>query len=265
MSAKIPIESNANCKDSFQAISLALRLSRSIAATAHTAVPPLRRYKADWPICYDSAIALKLAVCQQRSPSTIAQQITAACAIEGNWQTHITSSGLIRFQCSEPEIADYLQQLLSVQDDRTMLELHPDCSIPADSLFRVQYVHARCCLLLRSAVREGWLPSSPLPVLPWLTDTGELRLQHRFERQTIGFLLDAVDAIATLQTGDRLWKQAVGLSRSLDAFQAACRIWGEVKASDMVLAQARLGLTWAGQMLLRALLDRLGLDAPTLL
>lgn len=259
MSAKTPSQLNQDCKDFFQAVSLALQLHRSIAACLSEPVP-LRRHKSSWPICYESAIALKLAALQKRSPFAVAAEIAAACAIEG-WQIQTAPSGILCCQRSEPNIAADLQRLLSVPQSYTSPELDLERS-PTDS-FHVQYVHARCCMLLRSAEREGWFCRFDPPLaLPWLTETNQLRLQQSIERQTIGLLLDAVDVIATGRT-DRFWKQAIALSRQLDAFQAACRVWGEVQARDRSLAQARLGLTWAGQQLLQVLLKSLGLDAPT--
>ncbi|NJL23403.1 MAG: hypothetical protein HC895_25470 [Leptolyngbyaceae cyanobacterium SM1_3_5] len=235
-------------------------------------MPPLRRHTADWPICYESAIALKFAARQPRSrsapgtvpPAALAAEIAAAGSIEG-WQIQARPSGILRFQASEPTIAATLQRWLTVRPGCTA-ELPPMQSFSTDQLFQVQYVHARCWMLLRSAAREGWFEQFDLPPdLPWLTSTGKLRLQHTTERQAIGLLFDAVDALALERTGDRLWKQAVSLSHQLDAFQSACRVWGEVKTQDLPLAQARLGLTWAGQAVLQVLLNRLGLDAPRFL
>lgn len=271
MSAKIPIQLNQNRKDFFQAASPALQLSRSLAVSLAESVSPLHRHTTDWPIGYESAIALKLAAFQQRSqsaegtvlPAKIAAEIAAgAAAIEG-WQIQPRSSGILRFQASDSTIAAQLQRLLSLP--LFDAELHCGRSLPSDQLFRVQYVHARCWMLLRSAVQEGWFELSPPSPLPWLTDRGNLRLQHASERQAIGLLFDAVDALALERTSDRVLSQAVHLSHQLDAFQAACRIWGEVRAKDLPLAQARLGLTWAGQQVLLVLLNALGCDAPKLL
>lgn len=263
MSEKILSSPNDNCKDFFQFASPALQLSRSIAAQLSEPVPPLRRHRSHWPITYESAIALKLAARQQRSPAAVAAEI-AACTIEG-WQIQASRSGIVRLQCSEPKIAAHLQHWLAVPQGCTSSELHLR-SLPPNLLFHVQYVHARCWMLLRSAVREGWFNrSNPPPELPWLTCTDRLRLQQSIERQTIGLLFDTVDVLATGQSSNRLWKQAIALSRQLEACQAACRIWGEVKARDLPLAQARLGLTWVGQQLLQVLLSSIDLDAPTLL
>ncbi|MBD2089565.1 hypothetical protein H6F67_06830 [Microcoleus sp. FACHB-1515] len=241
-----------------------MSLSRSIATSLCEPIAPLRRHSAQWPICYESAIARKLAAQQQRSPAVVAAEIAATVTVVEGWQIHTSPSGLLRLQASEPNIAAELQRLLAVPTGCTS-ELHVERSRPPDQLFRVQYVHARCWMLLQSAGREGWFERSlPPPALPWLTRKGNLRLQQQAERQAIGLLFDAVDALALEQTSDRLWKQAVSLSCQLDAFHAACRIWSEFK-EDLPLAQARLGLTWAGQQLLQVLLNALDLDAPKLL
>lgn len=260
MSAKIPSKPNGDCKDFFQAISFAFQLGQMVANDTKILLP--RRHKTDWPIAYESAIALKLAA--QASPLPIAAQLIAAMPIDrSRWQIQIASSGLIRFQCSDRELAACLQRSIAAQQHCPSPKLYTLArSILSEPLFRVQYVHARCCTLLRSATRAGWFTLEPLPKIPWLTVAEVLRLQHPAEQQTIGLLLDSIDAIAAEVTGDQLWQRAIELSQSLNAFQSACRVWGDVKTNDLPLAQARLGLTWAGQQLLQVLLHSLGKDAP---
>ena len=266
MTEKI-LNRDGDCK----AISPSAYLNQAIAATIPDLALPLRRHKTHWPICYDSAIAFKLAALQSQPPCVVAEQIVSSLPIDRDlWQVQVMPSSLIRFECSEAELAAWLQQLLQQTSCIFASALSPAAKStrsrpPSEQIFRVQYMHARCCTLLQSAAREGWLVSpagAPLQI-PWLTASGQLRLQHSVERKAIGLLFDSVDAIDARQwTTASLWKQASELSQSLDTFQAVCRVWGEVKANDLPLAQARLGLTWAGQQLLQVLLARLGIDAP---
>jgi len=59
---------------------------------------------------------------------------------------------------------------------------------------------------------------------------------------------------------------AVALCEGFELFSRfahGCRIWGEVKIHDPELAQARLGLLIATQLVLRSVLeDKLGIVAP---
>jgi len=146
-------------------------------------------------------------------------------------------------------------------------------------LFGVQYVHARCCSLLRLADREGIIKLKQLHFqdsrsfwevvepdsLPWLDEMGKLRLVHPTERSLIFHLFSAKDALycpAPRQNPN--WEKLTkGISESFEKFYSQCRIWGEVKRENLKLAQARLGLLMATQVLLRLLLeDVLGVVAP---
>jgi hypothetical protein len=150
------------------------------------------------------------------------------------------------------------------------------------NLFKVQYVHARCCSLLRLAHRSGlitlndpgfktssWQFMEPNPV-PWLNhhslqtcdESRRLRCVHPAERELIDQLLDSQDRIGQLDA-KRGFKQAYALSLAFENFYSRCRIWGEVKTQMPELAQARLGLVGVTQKLLRSLLeDQLGVLAP---
>lgn len=151
----------------------------------------------------------------------------------------------------------------------------------AQNLFPIQYAHARCCSLLRLGHRQGlielsdsdcqhpnWQIIEPNPI-PWLKDDptmkscqGGLWLQHPAERHLIDQLLESCDRISdpNLVNGVKI---ANTLSHAFETFYSTCRIWGEVKTQTPKLAQARLALVGVTQRVLRSLLDRLGVMAPS--
>ncbi|WP_442947445.1 DALR anticodon-binding domain-containing protein [Nostoc sp.] len=148
-----------------------------------------------------------------------------------------------------------------------------------NSLFAVQYAHARCCSLVLMAHREGliklrepvpntspafWSVIFPNP-LPWLNCDGTLRLNHPGERRLIAELVQVVDNIECPDVrGSVKWeKVALNLSQAFENFWSNCRIWGEVKITSPEVAQARLGLLMATQSVLRYVLqENLGVFAP---
>ncbi|MEQ9672736.1 DALR anticodon-binding domain-containing protein [Coleofasciculus sp. G2-EDA-02] len=108
---------------------------------------------------------------------------------------------------------------------------------------------------------------SPNPI-PWLQEAGEsdresihLRLTHPAEWDLIVQLLDLLDAMSA--SDSRRWvKQGLTVSQAYEQFYKSCRIWGDVKNYNLPLAQARLGLIGVTQVVLRSLLEKLGVSAP---
>jgi DALR anticodon binding domain len=106
---------------------------------------------------------------------------------------------------------------------------------------------------------------------------GRLRCQHPAEQQLISQLVNTLDQLDRLNQLNRrsnsqaapalehltqCRKLAQALSQDFQSFYAACRIWGEVEQTDLPLAQARLGLVWIVQKVMRSLLAELGIEAP---
>ncbi len=144
------------------------------------------------------------------------------------------------------------------------------------NLFPLQYVHARCCSLLRLGHQEGliklreepfsepsWQIIEPNPI-PWLDSGsgGNFQLTHPSERRLLVQLLIVIEEFA--RSRQENWRQlAYNLSEAMLAFTAECRIWGEVKQQQPQLAQARLGaialIQWWLQKLLREKLSILAI------
>lgn len=173
-------------------------------------------------------------------------------------------------------------------------QTQPPASQPplnAKTLFTVQAAHARCCSLLRLAESAGlvrlaasatepvsepdpkldskpdrgnWAIAHPLP-WPWLHADQTLRLIHPAEQRLIGQLLTTFEMLcphppATAQ----ILRSADDLAQALQQFDAACRIFGEVKTELPELAQARLGLVWVTRLVLEQMLSQgLNAIAPT--
>ncbi|WP_234300973.1 DALR anticodon-binding domain-containing protein [Sphaerospermopsis aphanizomenoides] len=141
--------------------------------------------------------------------------------------------------------------------------------------FTIQYAHARCCSLLRLAHQEGLIQlidnSAGVQcflsarAIPWLNSDQKFRLQQPEEIRLIHQLVKMVDDLIFPDVHSAVnWEKAgLKLSQAFESFWCHCRIWGEVKMNFWELAQARLGLLIATQVVLRAVLEtKLGVLAP---
>lgn len=250
----------------------------------------------DSKVLYISGVALQLSKSQNRKAmelaSAIASDISGICG--GVFSIQIVPPGWIHFELTHSTLATWLQSLIVVisggegaQGSRKLLAggaggdegtIDAPCPMP-NSLFAVQYAHARCYSLVLLAHREGliklrepvansspafWSVIAPNPI-PWLTSDGALRLNHPDERRLIAELVQMVDNIECPDvSGSVKWeKVALNLSQAFEKFWSNCRIWGEVKITSPELAQARLGLLMATQSVLRYVLEEnLGVFAP---
>jgi hypothetical protein len=290
-------------------------------------VIPLHQVKDMTRVAYQSAIALKFANWYNLSATDLAQQIVIKCTLnsldkENNYPPldriyqhlafQVQPSGQIEIELTDPGIALWLQMLINrselsfSQSDQHISPTSVGCKNDSNffqnaiDLFEIQYVHARCCALLRFGSQAGLIDFNYLSNLlypspfPWLTiDDQSLRLQHPDERrliQQISVVLDQLsDRLAAdlprltnkestlqLQThacleenavknlnnrSQEILKLAQSLSQPAQVYQATCCIWEHGKGSD--LAQSRLGLTLVTQIVLRMLLEKeLGVTAP---
>ncbi|WP_317616846.1 DALR anticodon-binding domain-containing protein [Nostoc sp. PA-18-2419] len=200
------------------------------------------------------------------------------------FNVQIVTPGWIHFELTDSALGTWLQSLAvgkgELGSGEIGREFHPTpatLSMP-NSLFPVQYAHARCCSLVLLAHRERliqlreplvnsspiWSLISPNPI-PWVNCNQRLRLNHPDERHLISELVRIVDNIECPDVrGSVKWeKAALNLSQAFENFWRNCRIWGEVKIVSPEVAQARLGLLMATQSVLKFVLEEnLGIFAP---
>ncbi|MBW4687323.1 MAG: glutamate acetyltransferase [Komarekiella atlantica HA4396-MV6] len=253
----------------------------------------------DKRVLYISGMALWLSKSQNQKTMELAHAIASHLSVASGdvFSIQIVPPGWIHLELTHPSLAVWLQSLAveysgrdeesgrcreskmkEVGDGEKYLIPKKDSKFP-NSLFFVQYVHARCCSLVLLAHQEGLIKlKEPVPdyspafwsfissnPIPWLNCDGKLRLNHPDERRLIAELVQAVDSIKCPNVSNYLkWqKAALNLSRAFENFWCNCRIWGEVKITSLELAQARLGLLMATQSVLRFLLEeKLGVFAP---
>ncbi|MBW4428707.1 MAG: glutamate acetyltransferase [Nostoc desertorum CM1-VF14] len=257
-------------------------------------------------VLYISSVVLRLSKSQNRKTMELANAIASDLLkiCDDVFSVQIVPPGWIHFELTDSTLATWLQSLVKGSGEwgvgngkRTcpqfsqvplspcpLVPLLPaprpsyPCPMP-NSLFAVQYAHARCCSLVLLAHREGliklrepvpntspafWDVISPNP-LPWLNGDGRLRLNHPNERRLIAELVQVVDNIecADIKGSVKWEKVALSLSQAFENFWSNCRIWGEVKITSPELTQARLGLLMATQSVLRFVLEEsLGIIAP---
>ncbi|MBW4451394.1 MAG: glutamate acetyltransferase [Nostoc indistinguendum CM1-VF10] len=245
-------------------------------------------------VLYISSVVLRLSKSQNRKTMELANAIASDLLkiCDDVFSVQIVPPGWIHFELTHSTLATWLQSLIvgslggagedeGDEEDKANNQCPmPNAQCPlSNSLFAVQYAHARCCSLVLLAHREGliklrepvpntspafWDVISPNP-LPWLNGDGRLRLNHPNERRLIAELVKVVDNIECADIKDSVkWeKVALSLSQAFENFWSNCRIWGEVKITSPELTQARLGLLMATQSVLRFVLEEsLGIIAP---
>lgn len=252
---------------------------------------PLKKAENIAEVVYVSAIAQKLSAQANRSVSEIVHQLTTLLLpkLNPSCQDSFSSSivwryftiqpstlGWIYFKLSEIGVAEWLQHLWVWSRIHQFRE--QAAATATFNLSSTQYIHARCCSLLRLAEQQSWvegavtrhhktngLQDENLPSggqISWLQTNGQLRLHHRAEQELIAQLMNLIDQWTDDPGGlaPHLWsKRAHKLALAFDAFDRQCQIGGTVIRDLPDLAQARLGLVQITQRLLQALLqERLG-------
>lgn len=239
---------------------------------------PLYKGVDDEKIVYISGAALQLAKFQNLPAIEIARGI-AVLMVETSdhlFSVQIFPPGSIHLELTNSILAAWLQNLtffgLSKIATRRI-----SCHSNSVSLFSVQYAHARCCGLLRLAHQEGLIKLREEVVddntrvkslladqsIPWLNSEGKLQLQEKEAFYLLSQLVQIVDDLVDGDDSINWEKAAQKLSQAFESFWCHCRIWGEVKINLPELAQTRLGLLIATQLVLRLVLEaKLGVVAP---
>jgi arginyl-tRNA synthetase len=240
-------------------------------------------------VAYRCAVAFPVAGLGELSPLTIAQElvqlllatdeevVTSTCL---DFTVEVISPGWIDFNLGDRSLAVWLQTLVQYiqQDSQAKRDKKPIKSdIYRKNCFFLQYIHSRCCSLLRLAEQDGliqlregnfsqpnWQIRQPTS-LPWLDIQDNLLFVKPSERRLLVLLLILVEELANFEFVE-ISKLTEPLGKRMLDFIAECRIWGEVKQTQPQLAQARLGLIALVQWYLQKLLqEQIGIDAPTTL
>ena len=249
--------------------------------TADSQEIPVNRIKNQTGVIYGSAIALKLASRLHQSPLDLATSIglkfQTLNAELGKFPPDVTiqvlPSGMLQFEFTDLGIAAWLEQMIRYPWISTPIQ---DRQILPD-LFGIQYSHARCCSLLRLGDRDqlitleasNLISTLPLkisphsPPIPWLNPQEKLQFTQSYEYQLLTESVNLVDILFCSASHQKWLKIADQFSQSFQQFYRYCQIWGEVKQGKTELAQARLGLVFITQFLLKILLEeKLGIMAP---
>jgi hypothetical protein len=207
-------------------------------------------------IVYRCAVAFPVAAACQLPPEMMAAKLVELLpsfpskpvdSIDLKFAVRVESPGWIDFYLSNAATVLWLEQATSIFPQQP--ELLPRFKIDRD-LFFLHYVYARCIALLRLAARErlitlkdenfndlAWCIATPNPI-PW---NYEKWLTHPSERWLLTQLLAAND-ILTLDEPEKWLEVAYSLGEAMLAFDADCRIWGEILQQTPKKSIARLGL-----------------------
>ena len=229
-------------------------------------------------IIYLSGVAMRISKSQNSPVMEVAEGIAGHLSQNSDslFRVKVIPPGEIHIELMDSTLAVWLQNLIVAKRTGDLVNnfLHdqlPTLSSPLN-VFTIQYAHARCCSLLRLGQQEGLIElgktdtNSFMAVnsIPWLNCEQKLILNHADESFLIYQLVKVVDDLVCADSIFINWLKAGGnLSQAFERFWGSCRIWGEVKIHDPELAQARLGLLIATQLVLRSVLEeKLGIVAP---
>ena len=243
------------------------------------------------PIRYSCPLGLALAAHLQISLQIvtdnleqvfICQQNNLVAAGKPKFKVELVSSGWLNFHLDATTINNWLErsQLLIQNnkiDNQSLLIAKRDYLLDQtpDNLFSAQYIHGRCCSLLRLGAREklitlqgnfediGWQLKDPASIL-WLDREHNLWFTEPPAYDLLRELLIVTDVFASNSDNNDWVKLALSLSQKTAIFQAACRFLGEIKQQYPQKAIARLGLIALVQYWLqRILVEKLHIMAPT--
>lgn len=214
--------------------------------------------RAECKLLYRSSLALKMSKVCGIGVWELAANLASHLAIdaEQQWLVRVSESGWIEIEVMPGLIAIWLQSWIGFSSENSE-NIEQQTEFPPMTMrFDAQYAHARCCGLVRLAIREGLiLPvDSEIPI-PWC-DRDMLHFQELGEWNFLGNLIDATDAIACEENASvQYWQRyAQNLSMAFESFWRECNIFGISKTNNKELALARLGLIMVAQRVLHKLL-----------
>jgi hypothetical protein len=229
-------------------------------------------------ILYISGVAMRISKSQNSPVMEVAGAIAGHLSQNSDslFRVKVTPLGEIHIELIDSTLAAWLHSLTFAAKTEHLVNsfLHNQLPTPLNSLkiFTIQYAHARCYSLLRLGHQEGLIKLDKTDIqsfisvnpIPWLNSDQKLRLNHPAETFLIHQLVKVVDDLVCADSSSINWEKAgENLSQAFEKFWCNCRIWGEVKINSPELAQARLGLLIATQLVLRSVLeDKLGVVAP---
>lgn len=229
-------------------------------------------------IVYRCAIAFPLANCCQLPAQNVAIELVNLFPLvtpkaDGELYLELVAKvvtpGWIEFYLSQASLAIWLQQLPTLLAPKLAIAAINQSATTTQNLFPLQYVHARCCALLRLGEREQliqlrdrhfnyltWHIASPNP--GW-----ELDFSPQTEQTEYELLFSWLAIIDVLSRNKDNWlKLGMNLSQALLNFEAKCSIFGAIKRQNPHQAVFRLTLVALAQYCLQNLLEqKIGIKA----
>ncbi len=236
-------------------------------------------------ILYISGMAMGISKSQNLPAMEIAQAIAGHLSQNSDslFSVKVIPPGWIYLELIDSTLAAWLQNLIVFPENRHLINNFLNYQLPVTNdqsqislhsltIFKIQYAHSRCCSLLRLAEKDGLIELDKTGIksyfsvkpIPLLNGDQKLLLNHADEMLLMHQLVKLVDDLVCTDSISLNWEKAAGnLSQAFEKFWGSCRIWGEVKIQTPELAQARLGLLVATQLVFRSVLeDKLGVVAP---
>lgn len=236
-------------------------------------------------ILYISGMAMGISKSQNLPAMEIAQAMAGHLSdnSDGLFSVKVIPPGWIYIELVDSTLAAWLQNLIVFSENGDLINNFLDYQLPVTNhqsqislhsltIFKIQYAHSRCCSLLRLAEKDGLIVLDRIGTksyfsvkpIPLLNGDQKLLLNHADEMLLMHQLVKLVDDLVCTHSSSLNWETAAEkLSQAFEKFWGSCRIWGEVKIQTPELAQARLGLLVATQLVFRFVLeDKLGVVAP---
>ena len=236
-------------------------------------------------ILYISGVAMGISKSQNLPAMEIAQAMAGHLSRNSDslFSVKVIPPGWIYLELIDSTLAAWLQNLIVFPENRHLINNFLNYQLPVTNdqsqislhsltIFKIQYAHSRCCSLLRLADKDGLIALNrigtksyfSLKPIPLLNGDQKLLLNHADEMLLMHQLVKLVDDLVCTDSSSLNWETSAGkLSQAFEKFWGSCRIWGEVKIQTPELAQARLGLLVATQLVFRSVLeDKLGVVAP---